>query len=335
MPGDSVIRGRLPGWMQLTWPAQALKLRKRVPNTTPVLPATTPSKPLGVIATALPHLSTVRQVLVSWLGLSLPIGRLGFSRRASMFRGSPGSCFCEDLFMSMSDRRSLAYSGDSSCFAGTSANSGIGVPHVAISQAKLHGLDHQVHRVRPVPAHGFEVVTFQDAQHLQETWPLGPKIAFVNGIAPIIDRQRLLNASDVGGQVAVTDQAAVCPHPGIQFLSQRTAIEIISDQPQAALAVAGRCFFRLDEPANGDGQILVKRFVALVEDVQGRLGDLGEGLGATPAQQGKQAVQEAWHRRRLDAFAGDAAFVAKIRLGCQAGAAPWPQYTSTLLVVGS
>ena len=63
--GVSVIRGRLPGAMQLGWPSQVLKLCSRVPSQIPVSPAWTPLQPLGVATTTFPQRSAVAQVVVS------------------------------------------------------------------------------------------------------------------------------------------------------------------------------------------------------------------------------------------------------------------------------
>ena len=47
--GVRVMRGLLPGTMQLGWPSQMLKLCRRLPSQTPVSPASAPLQPLGAV----------------------------------------------------------------------------------------------------------------------------------------------------------------------------------------------------------------------------------------------------------------------------------------------
>jgi hypothetical protein len=110
--------------MQLGCPSQALKLCSREPIQTPVLPTSTPVKPLGVAATTLPCPSATRQVVVSRAALPAPTGSTGLSSSALPPRGSPGRCVSEACFKSISGRRSSAYPGAKSSRSGTSTKCG-------------------------------------------------------------------------------------------------------------------------------------------------------------------------------------------------------------------
>src|SRR5262249_3371806 len=134
-----------------------------------------------------------------------------------------------------------------------------------------------------------------------------PDAALVDDVAAIVDRERILDARDMGGQVGVANQAAVLAAPGVDLFSDRSAVEIIGDESQAAFAILGRALFRADQAANRYCKVAMPRLLTAIEQGQGRLGSLGGGDSAVAIEGGEASVEHAGHGGGFDAFGGDAA----------------------------
>ena len=81
----------------------------------------------------------------------------------------------------------------------------------------------------------------KDLQRLEQSGPLRPCAALIDGQSAVVDRDWLFDAGRVRGQVDVADQGTLLPRPGVDAAGNRSAIKGVSDQPNAARTVgAGR-----------------------------------------------------------------------------------------------
>ena len=117
---------------------------------------------------------------------------------------------------------------------------GVGVIGVAIGESELDGLGDRMDRVGTVMAHGLQVESFEKLERFEQRGPLGPDAALVDGEAAVVDCEGFFDAGGVGGEVDVADQGAVFAGPGVDATGDRSAIEGVGDQADAARAVGLR-----------------------------------------------------------------------------------------------
>ena len=185
--GVSVIRGRLPGSMQLGWPGQRLKLwsRRAQPDARVAGHDARPAARRGRHDVALPGRPRGRSSCLA-AAAGRPSAASAAGRAAPSPRGSPGAAIRATHAGRVDQaRRAAAYSGRAGPPSGTSANERVGVVGVAVGQGELHRLDRQVDGVGPVVAQRLQVEPFEELQGLQQVRPLGPRAALVDRVAAV------------------------------------------------------------------------------------------------------------------------------------------------------
>ena len=152
-------------------------------------------------------------------------------------------------------------------------------------------------------AHLLEVVPLQQSQRLGEIGTLGPGSGLADGIAPIVDGDRLFHPGPVGGQILLPQQSAMFPVPAVQLFGNVSPVEAVGHGAQPLEPPALSLLFGLDQAPQRSGQFRVPGFLAGVQDFQHRPGGLGKGSGAVPFQCGHTQIDGCRHRGRLEVVA--------------------------------
>ena len=159
-----------------------------------------------------PEPSATRQVVVSCAGPPRPRRGVDFGQRAPCRRrGSPGPLL-ERGVLQVDQRRGAARrtSATSELRERHVREERVGVVDVAVGEGQLQRLDRRRGSRRagcgPSPSRS---KPSRSCRVCEQVGPLRPGAALVDGVAAVLDRDRLLDAGDVRGQVAVADQAAV------------------------------------------------------------------------------------------------------------------------------
>src|SRR5262245_10909878 len=107
------------------------------------------------------------------------------------------------------------------------------------------------------------------------------------------------------GQVAVAEQSTVGPAPGVDFARDGAAVEVIRGEAQSPAAIRRRALLRLDQQAQGAGEVGMPGLLVAVEQAQRWGHDGGERLGAVTVQQRQAGVESAGDSGSLDTLTGD------------------------------
>ena len=176
----------------------------------------------------------------------------------------------------------------------------ISVVEITVGQGQLHGLGDDMNVVGGKVTHLPQVVTLQQSQGLGEIGPLGPDPGLADGIAAIVNRDRLLHPGPVGGQILLPQQSAMFPVPGVQLLGNVSPVEAVGNGAQPLHPSTLGLVLGLDQAPQRSGQLRVPGFLSRVQDLQHRAGSLGEGSGAVTLQRGHAQVDDRRDRRGLE-----------------------------------
>ena len=172
----------------------------------------------------------------------------------------------------------------------------------------------------------------QDLQGLEQAGSLRPRPALADGVAAVLDGDRLLDPACVGGQVACSGSARRWPAPGVDPAGDRPAVEVIGHQPQAAARGRRRdASLRGDQRRERPGEVGVPARAVALEEQQRRADDLRRRSSCRTgrAASGRRRAPRG-RRPRSMPLAGmpPPCFTNYSRVASR-GAAPWPAITST------
>ena len=152
--------------------------------------------------------------------------------------------------------------------------------------------------------HPLQVEALKQSEGLAQGRSLGPGWAFVDGVAPVVHRDRILDPGHMGRQILLPEERAGGDVPCLELVGHVPFVEAVPGRGQLLFPASAGLPLGVHQFPEGNGQLGMPLFRSGVQDLQHRGRRFREGLGAIELQGGDAKVHGTGRRRGLHAALG-------------------------------